>query len=155
MKITTEKDLDAVALAGRSSLFPARMKIMVGSASCGKSAGAAAVEEAALSAVKELKLDAVVTRTGCVGFCQREPLVDIMVAGSPRVCYGEMTAAKIRKVLESYAADGNLPAAGALFAILPRRTCPRVRLPPIPRRSTGSVRYPSRRRSTFSAARSE
>jgi NADH:ubiquinone oxidoreductase subunit F (NADH-binding)/(2Fe-2S) ferredoxin len=115
MKITTEKDLDAVALAGKATLFPATMKIMVGSASCGKSAGAAAVEEAALSAVKELKLDAVVTRTGCVGFCQREPLVDIMVTGSPRVCYGEMTAAKIRKVLESYAASGNLPAAGALY----------------------------------------
>ena len=115
MKITTEQDLDAVALAGKATLFPATMKIMVGSASCGKSAGAAAVEEAALSAVKELKLDAVVTRTGCVGFCQREPLVDIMVAGSPRVCYGEMTAAKIRKVLESYAASGNLPAAGALY----------------------------------------
>jgi NADH:ubiquinone oxidoreductase subunit F (NADH-binding)/(2Fe-2S) ferredoxin len=115
MKITTEKDLDAMGLRGQASLFPARMKIMIGSASCGISAGARAVEEAAVKAVNELRLDAIVTRTGCVGFCQREPLADILVPGSPRVCYGEMTPAKMRTVLQSYATNCSLPAAGALY----------------------------------------
>jgi NADH:ubiquinone oxidoreductase subunit F (NADH-binding)/(2Fe-2S) ferredoxin len=115
MKITTEQDLDTLAAQGESTLYPGRMKIIIGSASCGISAGARAVEDAAFKAAKELKLDALVSRTGCVGFCQHEPLVDIMFPGSPRVCYGDMTPAKIKTVL-TYCADSNsLPAAGALY----------------------------------------
>jgi NADH:ubiquinone oxidoreductase subunit F (NADH-binding)/(2Fe-2S) ferredoxin len=115
MKISTEKDLDLSGKSGMATLLPSRMKIMIGSASCGISAGARAVEDAAVKAIKDLKLDAAVTRTGCVGFCQKEPLVDITVPGSPRVCYGEMTPAKMRKTLEAYAVDKKLPAANALF----------------------------------------
>jgi NADH:ubiquinone oxidoreductase subunit F (NADH-binding)/(2Fe-2S) ferredoxin len=115
MNITTEKDLDLMAESGNAALSPATMKIMIGSASCGISAGAKSVEEAAIKAVGELGLDAVVTRTGCVGFCQREPLVDIMAPGSPRVCYGEMTAAKMTALLKSFAQDKHLPIAGALY----------------------------------------
>ena len=48
MTITTEKDLDRVAVAGESTLYPKTMKIMIGSASCGIGAGARTVEEAAI-----------------------------------------------------------------------------------------------------------
>jgi NADH:ubiquinone oxidoreductase subunit F (NADH-binding)/(2Fe-2S) ferredoxin len=91
------------------------MKIVVGSASCGISAGARAVEEAAIASVKELNIDAAVSRTGCVGFCQREPLVDIVVSGMPKVSYGNMTASKIKKLLESYAKDGKLKYDDAIY----------------------------------------
>ena len=73
MIITKEKDLDTIAAIGESTLQPKQIKIMIGSASCGISAGARSVEDTAIQVVKELKLDAVVTRTGCVGWCQREP----------------------------------------------------------------------------------
>jgi len=114
MKILTEKDLDVIGQNGSATLAPHRMKIMIGSASCGISAGARGVEEAAVKAVHDLRLDAVVSRTGCVGFCQREPLVDIIIPGQPRVCYGEMTPAKMRALLTSYANSSSLPASGAL-----------------------------------------
>ena len=83
-------------------------EVMIGSASCGIAAGARQVEEAALEAVKDLDLDAVVSRTGCVGFCQREPLVDILPPDGPRITYANMTAKKIRRLLEAYASDGDL-----------------------------------------------
>ncbi|MBN1757818.1 MAG: NADH-quinone oxidoreductase subunit NuoF [Chitinispirillaceae bacterium] len=115
MTITTEKDLDRVAVAGESTLYPKTMKIMIGSASCGIGAGARTVEEAAIKTVKELGIDAVVTRTGCVGWCQREPLVDILVPGAPRLCYELMTPAKMEKVLTEYAEKGVLPTDGVLY----------------------------------------
>ncbi len=114
VRIHTADDLDRVAAAGAASLHPAGLKILIGSASCGLAAGAAEVEDAARKAVEELKLDAVVTRTGCIGFCQQEPLVDLIVPNGPRVSFGNMTAAKMEKLLASYAKNGSLPAAQAL-----------------------------------------
>jgi NADH:ubiquinone oxidoreductase subunit F (NADH-binding)/(2Fe-2S) ferredoxin len=145
MNIQTEKDLDALAAIGEETLNPKRMKIMVGSASCGISAGARAVEEAAISAIKELGLDATVTRTGCVGWCQREPMVDIVVPGSPRVCYDLMTPQKMRSVLSSWAEKRTLPVSGALYRYSGEENVPQDRtrhypdaagLTEVPERST-------------------
>jgi NADH:ubiquinone oxidoreductase subunit F (NADH-binding)/Pyruvate/2-oxoacid:ferredoxin oxidoreductase delta subunit/(2Fe-2S) ferredoxin len=103
--IRSQNDLDQLAAVGNSSLYPARLKILVGSATCGIAAGAREVEAAAIDAVKRLGLDAVVARTGCIGFCQREPLLDLVLPDGPRISYGNMTASKTSELLEAYAAD--------------------------------------------------
>jgi NADH:ubiquinone oxidoreductase subunit F (NADH-binding)/(2Fe-2S) ferredoxin len=97
------KDLDQAGAAGMATLYPRRLKILIGSASCGVAVGARAIEEAARRAVKELKLDAVVCRTGCIGYCAHEPLVDLVLPDGPRVSYGRMTPEKTRALLEAYA----------------------------------------------------
>ena len=112
--IRTQADLDHVAVYGLATLYPRRLKILVGSASCGLAAGAREVEEAAIEAVKRLGLDAVVARTGCIGFCQREPLVDLMLPHGPRITYADMTAKSIRSLMEAYAAGGELKVGAAL-----------------------------------------
>ena len=61
------------------------------------------VEAAARRAVEELGLDAVVCRTGCIGFCAQEPLLDLVLPNGPRVSYGNMTPEKTRALLEAYA----------------------------------------------------
>ena len=112
--IRTQGDLDHVAALGLATLYPRRLKILVGSASCGLAAGARAVEDAALETVKRLGLDAVVARAGCIGFCQREPLVDLLLPHGPRITYGNATAKSIRSLLEAYAAGGELKVGAAL-----------------------------------------
>jgi NADH-quinone oxidoreductase subunit F len=112
--IRTQSDLDRAGALGRKTLYPGRLKILVGSASCGLAAGAKEVEEAALETVKRLGLDAVVARTGCIGFCQREPLVDLLLPGGPRITYGNVTPKSIRTLLESWAAGGAPPSRAAL-----------------------------------------
>ena len=101
------QDLDRAAAAGRVSLYPSRLKILIGSASCGVALGAREVEAAASEAVGELHLDAVVCRTGCIGFCANEPLLDLMLLNGPRLSYGRMTAEKTRRLLKAFA-GGNL-----------------------------------------------
>ena len=107
-------DLDLAASVGMATLFPNRLKIIVGSASCGIAMGARAVEEAAIRAVNDLGLDAVVCRTGCIGFCAKEPLVDLLLPNRLRLSYGNMTPEKTRRLLEDYAARGDLKAETAL-----------------------------------------
>jgi (2Fe-2S) ferredoxin len=101
-------DLDLAAAAGLATLFPKRLKIIIGSASCGVAMGARAVETAAIRAVDELGLDAAVCRTGCIGFCAKEPLLDLVLPNRLRLSYGNMTPEKTRRLLEDYAAQGDL-----------------------------------------------
>lgn len=106
--IRSRDDLDRACALGTSSLYPDRLKILIGSASCGIAAGARDVEAAAIEAVGELHLDATVSRTGCIGFCQREPLLDLMLPNGPRVSYGNMSPRAVRVLLESYAGSQDL-----------------------------------------------
>ncbi|MCY2926275.1 MAG: NADH-quinone oxidoreductase subunit NuoF [Planctomycetota bacterium] len=112
--LRTAEDLDALARVGESTLYPAPLKLLIGSASCGISAGAREVEAAALEALKAAGLDAVVARTGCIGFCQAEPLVDVILPEGPRVCFSKVTPAGIRSLIEGYAKTGHLKADAAL-----------------------------------------
>ena len=112
--IRTEDDLDRIGAIGAAALYPERLKIMIGSASCGLAAGAADVEAAAIEAVEQLGLDASVSRTGCIGFCQREPIVDLVLPDGPRLSYPNMTGAGVRRLLEGYAAEKDLRPTSAL-----------------------------------------
>ena len=106
--IRTADDLKGAEAAGLASLYPEKLKILVGSASCGLAVGARDIEAAALSAVKELGLDAVVARTGCIGFCSQEPLLDLVVPDGPRISYGNMTPEKTKSLLAAFAKNGDL-----------------------------------------------
>jgi NADH:ubiquinone oxidoreductase subunit F (NADH-binding)/(2Fe-2S) ferredoxin len=95
-------DLERAAGVGRAALYPEKLKILVGSASCGVAVGARNIEAAARRAVEELGLDAIVCRVGCIGYCSQEPLLDLVLPNGPRVSYGNMTADKTRQLLAAY-----------------------------------------------------
>ncbi len=111
--IRNAADLDQAAADGLATLYPKRLKILVGSASCGVAMGAPAIETAARRAIEELQLDAVVCRTGCIGFCAQEPLLDLVLPNGPRVSYAQMTPRKTRALLEAYS-KGDLKPESAL-----------------------------------------
>jgi len=100
-------DFDQAAAAGLQTLYPRQLKILVGSASCGVAMGAPNIEAAARRAVEELQLDASVCRTGCIGFCGKEPLLDLVLPNGPRISYPHMTPQKTRALLDAYS-KGNL-----------------------------------------------
>ncbi len=94
MKILKKGDLEKIREAGLQTLFPKETKISVGMATCGLSTGADRVYEAIQKEVERSKLRMHVAKTGCIGFCQREPVVDILEPGKPRVFYQEVTPEK-------------------------------------------------------------
>jgi NADH-quinone oxidoreductase subunit F len=107
MKIRTQKDLQKAKEYGLRSLYPDRVKIAVGMATCGLATGAREVYEAIGQAVEQQGLPAIVTQAGCLGFCQKEPLVDVLMPDKPRVFYAEMSPEKA-KVLVTELAQGRL-----------------------------------------------
>ena len=88
--------------------------IHIGSATCGLAAGAGALTEEIRRELRRLKVDAEVVPVGCIGMCFAEPLIDIEVPGSPRVCYAGVTTAMARTILREHIVNGAPPARLAL-----------------------------------------
>jgi NADH:ubiquinone oxidoreductase subunit F (NADH-binding)/(2Fe-2S) ferredoxin len=107
-RLRTAADFDRAKAAGLKTLYPDRLKIVIGSASCGIAMGARQIEAAAIQAIKDLHLNASVSRTGCIGFCSREPLLDVVLPGGPRISYANMTAEKTRELLRAFSSRGDI-----------------------------------------------
>jgi hypothetical protein len=78
MKIQSEKDLIRIGQEYSQNLYhPKTIKVNIGMASCGIAAGARASYD---KAVETFKDDATmeIRQTGCIGFCEVEPLVEIL-----------------------------------------------------------------------------
>jgi NADH-quinone oxidoreductase subunit F len=74
------------------------------------------VFEALNERAAEHNLDLKLVATGCIGYCQQEPLVDITLPGGSRVLYARMTPKLARGLIDSLV-DGKLPQEGALAII--------------------------------------
>jgi len=81
--------------------------ILIGSATCGRAAGAGPVLEAIKSTLAQHNLEAVITQVGCIGLCYTEPLVDIVKPGQPRICYHAVTPEIIPQLIEDYIINDN------------------------------------------------
>ena len=86
------------------------VRVVVGMATCGIAAGARPVLSAFVEAVNEAGLNEKVTvsQTGCVGYCQLEPIVEIHEAGKDKVTYVHMTADKAREVVDKHLKGGKV-----------------------------------------------
>ena len=88
------------------------IRVVVGMATCGIAAGARPVLNAFVEAVNNENLTDKVTvsQTGCVGYCQLEPIVEIYEAGKDKVTYIHMTAEKAKEVVEKHLKGGQVVA---------------------------------------------
>ena len=102
MKIQSVKDVEQIGQQYSRKLYtPDAVKVNIGMASCGIAAGAQAAFEAAIE--KYPGNNGVnISQTGCIGFCEMEPLVEILQSGGPRIVYKKITANKIEDVIEGY-----------------------------------------------------
>jgi len=105
MKLRTIEDLNRLKEKGRQSLYPSRTKLLVGMGTCGLASGAGEVFEAIRQELDKGGHDYLLSPTGCIGLCQAEPLVDVIIPGRPRVSYSSMTVERVRDMLEQIARD--------------------------------------------------
>lgn len=82
--------------------------VYVGTASCGRAAGAMQVLEAIRAALDELRSEARIVQVGCIGPCYLEPLMDIQLPGQPRISYGKVTPEQAPRILRLALVDGDL-----------------------------------------------
>jgi NADH-quinone oxidoreductase subunit F len=79
-------ELKKQAAAGFQKLWNDQMPvILVGTATCGRAAGALEVLQAIKEVVKKQNLNCLVYEVGCLGHCYAEPLVIIRKPGYPSI----------------------------------------------------------------------
>lgn len=84
-----------------------RSRIRVGMATCGISAGADAVFDAFVEAVKQQGLDSVdVVHTGCVGRCDLEPMAEVIRGDEPPVLYVKLDPEKAARIVREHLVEG-------------------------------------------------
>ena len=81
--------------------------ILVGAATCGRSAGALAVLDAINEELTKRNIDAMVTQVGCIGLCYIEPIIDIAKPGQPHVFYASVTPELVPQIIEDYLIKGD------------------------------------------------
>ncbi len=82
-------------------------RIIVGTATCGRAAGAMAVMEIIDKELSRLGIEAIVTQVGCIGLCYAEPIVDIIKPNQPRISYGSVTPQIVVQLVEDYIVNDN------------------------------------------------
>lgn len=82
--------------------------ITVGMGTCGIAAGAREVMAALLDGLAERNLDAHVTTVGCIGMCSKEPLVDVVRRGEPKITYGNVRPDMVPRILDEHVAGGHV-----------------------------------------------
>lgn len=98
-----EKTLEEIRLRTASGT----PRVVVGMGTCGIAAGA---RETLLAIMDELRrrrrTDVVVSETGCVGLCAKEPLVEVTLPGQPTVVYGNVDPSKARRIVLDHLING-------------------------------------------------
>ncbi len=84
------------------------IRIVVGMGTCGIANGARAVLNAFVEEVNAQKLynKVTVTQSGCLGNCENEPIVQVIIPGNDTVTYIKMTEEKAKKVILEHIMGG-------------------------------------------------
>ncbi len=102
MKIQSAQDLSRISQEYQKKIYhPKTVKVNVGMASCGIAAGAQAAYDKAREAFAG-DGGVEICQTGCIGYCEIEPLVEILADNRPRVMYKNITPDKILDAIADY-----------------------------------------------------
>jgi NADP-reducing hydrogenase subunit HndB len=86
-----------------------RAKVTVHMGTCGIASGARDVLNSLMNEIAEAGVnDVVVTTSGCMGLCSREPLVTVEILGKEPIKYELMNANKMRQVFKKHILDGEV-----------------------------------------------
>jgi len=85
-----------------------RIQIKVAMATCGIASGAKTVMEFLIDELEKRSIDAVVTQTGCMGYCYAEPTIEVKLPNQEPVVFGYVDNQKADEIIEKYIKNGEL-----------------------------------------------
>lgn len=84
-------------------------RIVVGMGTCGIAAGAVQVYETFEVEIENQGLKNItLVKTGCIGVCRLEPIVEIIKPGEEKVTYVKVTPNKVRNIIEQHIINGKV-----------------------------------------------
>lgn len=99
---------EKMSLREKSNNPESIVQIKVAMATCGIASGAKQVMEFFIDELDKRSILAVVTQTGCMGYCFAEPTVEITLPGQDPVVFGYVDTSKADEIIEKYIKQGEL-----------------------------------------------
>ena len=86
---------------------PGNIQVIVAMGTCGIAAGARDTMKSVLNFIETNNLSGVtVTQTGCIGMCEQEPIVQVVIGDQPKVVYGKVNAEVAAQIMKQHVQDG-------------------------------------------------
>lgn len=86
---------------------PGQIQVIVAMGTCGIAAGARDTMKSVLNFIEAEKLSGVtVTQTGCMGMCEQEPIVQVIVGDSAKVTYGKVNSEVAGQIMKQHVQHG-------------------------------------------------
>jgi len=114
--MNTIKSLDDLKKVREDALAKRKVKttsgtsqVIVGMGTCGIAAGARETMKAVLKYIESENLQNIlVTQTGCIGLCEQEPIMQIVLGEQPKVTYGKVTPEIAAKIMKEHVVGGKV-----------------------------------------------
>ena len=115
-KITSLADLRKIkadveakmSLRERSETPESMVQIRVAMATCGIASGAKIVMDYLVNELNKRSIPAVVTQTGCMGYCYAEPTIEVTRPGHDPLVFGYVDSKKADLIIEKFIKNGEL-----------------------------------------------
>ncbi len=112
--MTTVKSLDDLKKLREAALEKRAVKSASGQAqvtvamgTCGIAAGARETMKAILDTIEAENLSGiVVSQTGCIGLCEKEPIVQVVIGDQAKVTYGKVNPDVARRIMKEHVTGG-------------------------------------------------
>ena len=86
-----------------------RVKVTVHMGTCGIASGAKEVMDALMREIGEAEVsDVMITTSGCMGLCSREPLVTVEIIGQVPIKYEYVNPNKMRQIFKKHVLEGEI-----------------------------------------------
>lgn len=84
-------------------------KIVVAMGTCGIAAGAKDTLQAVVSELSQKNInDVAVVQSGCMGLCDVEPTIEVILEGQDPIVYGHVTPQQVRRIVEQHVVEGKV-----------------------------------------------
>lgn len=101
MKISSLKDLTKLKHEGLRLLYPEKIKIRTGLTTCARASGAEQLHNFIKKYIEAEGLNWLSAETGCIGFCQKEPIIEVFMPDYSKLLYANMNLEKTKSLLDS------------------------------------------------------
>lgn len=101
--------------------------VRVGTATCGKAAGAVLIRDAFTEEINKKGIDARVVEVGCMGHCYAEPMAIISKPGFTPLCYGNLDQGLVKRLVEDFLLQNDPCYEFAMAALEPNDIFPTFR----------------------------
>lgn len=82
-------------------------QVIVGMGTCGIAAGARDTMKGILKYIETNNLSGIViTQTGCIGLCEQEPIVQVVIGDAPKVTYGRVSPSVAERIIQEHVLNG-------------------------------------------------